>query len=148
MTTRQRSARGYTLAELASVLILVGVLASLAFPVTRRALDSWAVRSVRDQALGDLHRIRMVARTRGGARLVIRGDRGALEGWSGDSLLWTRREAAEAGVEIELPRGAESTMLEFDALGLGVVTSRTLVFRRGQARARLVISSRGRGSRR
>ena len=38
--------------------------------------------------------------------------------------------------------------LAFDALGLGIVTSRTLVFRKGDSEARLVVSSRGRGSRR
>jgi hypothetical protein len=91
----------------------------------------------------------MEARIRGGATLAVDGKTGALAAWAGDSLLWSRSEGLRSGVRITRPDGALLVdSLEFDALGLGAVTSRTLVFRRGDAEARLVISSRGRGSRR
>jgi hypothetical protein len=68
--------------------------------------------------------------------------------WSPDSLLWEDRSPGEHGVEISVPGGAATATLTFDALGLGVVASRTLVFRRGDAEVRLVVSARGRGTRR
>ncbi|MDT8342696.1 MAG: hypothetical protein RQ751_14390, partial [Longimicrobiales bacterium] len=127
---------------------LASLLLSLALPLGRRAVDRWTVRAVRDQALAALHRTRMEARLLGGAVLEVDGGRGVLTARAADSVLWTRHDAGEAGVTIQLPGGGERTSVTFDGLGLGVVASRTLVFRRGGEEARLVISSRGRGARR
>ena len=140
--------RGFTLLELGVVLGLLGLLLSLALPLGRRTLDLWTVRAVRDQALAALHRTRVEARLRGGAVLEVDGVEGTIAARSADSVLWVRHEPAESGVSMGLPDGTPRTSMSFDALGLGVVSSRTVVFRRGAAEARLVISSRGRGARR
>lgn len=139
---------GFTLLELGIVLGILGLLLSLALPMGRRTLDFWAVQAVRDQALAALHRTRMEARVRGGAVLEVDGVAGTIVARAADSILWVRHEPGEAEVSIALPDGSTRTAVSFDALGLGVVASRTLVFRRGRAEARLVISSRGRGARR
>lgn len=143
---RRRS--GFTLLEAAAVLSLFALALSVAVPLGRGTLDLWTVRAVRDQVLAALHRTRMEARLRSGAELVVRGDQGLVEVRAADSLLWLTRGPAEAGVRVSLPDGRPDAELIFDGLGLGVVTSRTLVFLKGDAEARLVISSRGRGSRR
>ena len=140
--------RGFTLLELAVVLTLLAVLVGLGTPLWRGSVDQWAVRSVRDRTLAALHRTRLEARTRGGARLEVDGPTGRVTVWAADSLLWQDASAAEHRVTVALPGGGPVTPLAFDALGLGVVTSRTLVFRGGDAEARLVVSARGRGTRR
>lgn len=139
---------GFTLLEVAVALCLMSLALSVVAPLARRTLDLWAVRAVRDGALAALHRTRMEARIRGGAILAVDGDAGTLEARVADSVLWRSRQPGEAGVRVSLPDGRTGVDLAFDALGLGIVTSRTLVFRRGEAEARLVISSRGRASRR
>jgi len=147
-STSRRPPRGFTVLELGVALSLVSLLVSVAIPLGRRTVDLWTVRAVRDQALAALHRTRMEARLLGGAVLDVDGVAGTLTARSGDSLLWVRREPAEAHVRVSLPDGSLTTQLAYDALGLGVVSSRTLVFRRGEAEARLVVSSRGRAARR
>lgn len=142
------SRRAHTLLELGVVVALLGLALSVTLPVGRAALDRWVVRSVRDQALAALHRVRMEARIHGGASLKVDGSAGTLTARTGDSVLWVRRDPAEAAVSVSLPDGSPETEILWDALGLGVISSRTLVFRRGAAEARLVVSSRGRGSRR
>lgn len=144
---RVQRTRGVTLAEIATVLVLAGVALGMALPLTSRALDRWAVRAARDEALALLHRARMEARLAGGARLEIRLEPAAMAVFTGDSLVAEWSGGAEGGVRIDLPGDRLRDELWFDALGLGVVTSRTLVFRRGPAEARLVISSRGRARR-
>lgn len=139
---------GFSLLELVVAIALTGVALALAAPLGRDTLDRWTVRAVRDQALAALHRSRMEARIRGGVVLTFDGDRGVISARTRDSLLWERRDPADASVSMELPDGRRATELVFDRLGLGIVTSRTILFRKGEAEARLVVSSRGRGSRR
>lgn len=142
-----RPSPGFTLAEIAAALVLAGVALGLALPLTSRTLDRWAVRASRDEALALLHRTRMEARLAGGARLEIRSEPAMLAVFTGDSLVTEWTAGAERGVRIDLPARRIRDQLRFDALGLGIVTSRTLTFRRGVAEARLVISSRGRARR-
>lgn len=138
---------GFTLAEVVTVLVLTGVVLGLALPLTGRALDRWAVQASRDEALALVHRTRMEARLGGGARLFITSEPAALAVFRGDSLVQEWKDGARRGVRIELPGQRSQDELRFDGLGLGIVTSRTLAFRRGSAEARLVISSRGRARR-
>lgn len=140
--------RGHTFLELILVLALAAVILGIALPVGRGALDRWAATAIRDQALAALHRARMEARLQGGATLALDGEVGRLSIRVRDSLLWSSDAPGESGVRITLPDGSPVTSLDFDALGLGIVASRTLLFRRGDAEAFLVVSSRGRGSRR
>lgn len=143
-------AGGFTLLELTVALTLIAILVGLGAPLWRNAVDRWAVRAVRDHAAVALHRTRLEARRWGGARLEFDTGEGLLRLRRGatDSIVWEDAALADHRVELVLPRNASGTTLTFDALGLGVVASRTLLFQRGGAEARLVISSRGRGSRR
>jgi type II secretory pathway pseudopilin PulG len=144
-----RPAAAFTVLELVVALALAGVLVGMSLPAGRGLLDRLAVGAERDRALAALHRVRVEARIRDGATLAVDGRTGVLTARAGDSLLWRRADAGRSGVRITHPDGTPAVdTLDFDAWGLGVVTSRTLVFRRGHAEARLVISSRGRGSRR
>jgi len=140
-----RSQGAFTLPELLVVLVVLAVAFGLALPVAGSMLDRWAVRSARDQALALLHRTRMEARLSGGARLELASDPVELRITVDDSLVTRWRGAG--GVTLDLPGGRGEDVLRFDALGLGIVTSRTLRFRRGRAESRLVVSSRGRGRR-
>lgn len=145
-----RPSSGFTLLELMAVLAIVGVLLGMGTPLWRSTADRWAVRTVRDGTASALRRTRLEARRWGGARLEIDAGAGRLRVYrtSPDSVLWEDDRLAELRVDLTLPRNALRTTLHFDGLGLGVVASRTLVFRRGAAEARLVVSSRGRGTRR
>ena len=142
------SRAGITLLDLVAVLALLGVALGLAIPASRAAVDRRAVSSVRDQALAALHRSRLEARMRGGAVLEFDGVQGRLRVLSGDSLLWSSDAPGEHRVTMALQDGGRSTAVRFDALGLGILASRTVLFRGGGAEAGLVISSRGRGRRR
>ena len=146
---QSRRVAAFTILEMVVALALAGVLVGISLPAGRGLLDRWAVGAERDRALAALHRVRVEARIRDGATLAVDGRTGVLTARAGDSILWSRGDGSRSGVRITRPDGAPVVdTLDFDAWGLGVVTSRTLVFRRGQAEARLVISSRGRGSRR
>ncbi|MEJ2539799.1 MAG: hypothetical protein P8188_07500 [Gemmatimonadota bacterium] len=136
--------------ELMVSLALLSLLAGIGAPLWRSTVDRWAVRSVRDRALAALHRTRVEARRWGGAYLEVDGEAGSfrLHRLTGDSLVWEDRAPDEHRVRVLTPRGASRTTLSFDPLGLGIVSSRTLLFRRGAAEARLVVSSRGRATRR
>lgn len=147
---RRRVSSGFSLLELTVVLTLLFVLVGLGAPLWRGAVDVWAVGVVRDRAAVALHRTRVEARRWGGARLELDADEGRLRLLlsSTDSVVWEDSSLKDHRVQLVLPREASTATLAFDALGLGIVTSRTLVFRRGGAERRLVVSSRGRGSRR
>ncbi len=143
------SRRGFTLLELSVVLTLISVLVGLGTPLWRSMVDRWAVRTVRDRTAVALHRSRVEARLWGGARLEVDAAAGHLRiiRTRTDSLIWEDDAAAHHRVRMVLPRGVEGTTLAFDALGLGVVASRTILFRRGEAEDALIVSSRGRGRR-
>lgn len=144
-----RAGRGFTLLELTVALALLSLLLGLGAPLWRGTVDHWAVRTVRDRVAAGVHRARLEGRLRGGSRFELDAAAGrlSLHGTAPDSLLWEDESPREHRVRLVLPRGADQTRLRFDALGLGVVASHTLVFRRGDAEARLVVSSRGRVSR-
>ena len=150
MSAPPPSRRGFTLLELAVTLSLLSLVAGLGAPLWRGAVDGWAVRTVRDRSAVALHRARLEARRWGGARLELDAPGGRLRLYriGPDSLIWEDPSPGEHRVQLVLPRGADETTLDFDALGLGIVGSRTLLFRRGGAEARLVVSSRGRATRR
>ncbi len=104
--------------------------------------------SAREQALGLVHRARALALAGGGATLRVRQDDELILLLDGAGSERERLDVAEAGVDLRTTGGAREVDLTWTALGWGRVSSRTLDFRRGSARARLVISSRGRASRR
>ena len=138
---------GFTLLELVVVLALLGVAIAELLPAARSQLDRMAVLAAREEVAGLLHRTRGEAMARGEAELVLTSVPPEAElVVRGDTLARARLEAAY-GVTLMLSRGRPEARLTFGPLGLGRVTSQTLRFRRGDAEARLVISSLGRVAR-
>ncbi len=135
---------GFTLIELTFTVMIAAVALGLAAPFGTRALDRLAARAARDTVMGFIHQTRIHARLHGGARLRILPD-SVVEVWAGDSLR-ARWIGKELHVTID-PGRPDSVNLEWDALGVGRIASRTLKFRRGNAETRLVISSLGRARR-
>ena len=135
---------GYSLLEITVVLLLLGVLLGLTVPPFQRALAYAEARSARDVVAGEAARARALAAARGGADVVLDVNR--------------RRVWIEARDTATAPRplgdgrlrvwadgvAADTIRLRYDALGLGVLASRTLRFRAGVAEAGLTISSYGR----
>lgn len=66
----------------------------------------------------------------------------------GEGLRRASVDLSERGVEVRSSGTAEVIDIRWNALGWGIVASRTLILERGRAAARLVVSSRGRVSRR
>jgi prepilin-type N-terminal cleavage/methylation domain-containing protein len=140
--------RGFTLLELVVVLVLLGLSMAELLPAARRQLDRMAVLGAREEVAGLLHRARGEALARGGAELVLtseppRAELIALE----DTLARTKLEDSY-GVTLGLSRDRPEARLKFGPLGLGLVASQTVRFRRGDAEALLVMSSLGRVARR
>lgn len=136
--------RGYTLLELATVLVLVAIATSLLVPAGRDLRDSFAVSAGREALAGLIAEARSAAPARGGAAVRVQG--GPWRAWAtgGTTLLRTVELERELGVTVELSRGRTSLELRFDALGLGQVASETVVLARGEHRRTLVVSSYGR----
>lgn len=135
---------GFTYLELLVLLVVLGVLLPPLAGLGVRVRDRAAVRSAVEDAASLLARGRWSAVTSGGASVEFRTDPAA--GWAlnrvGDTVL-VRRFGAR-GVDLALSRGRPSTLIRFGPLGLGVVSSQTLVFSRGDQRQSVVVSSLGR----
>lgn len=140
--------RGTTLPELALMLATAGVLLSLATPGVRRALDRSAVVSAREELVALAHHGRALAPNLGGATLRLHRSTGVAELLDGEGLRRASVDLSERGVEVRSSGTAEVIDIRWNALGWGIVASRTLILERGRAAARLVVSSRGRVSRR
>lgn len=83
----------------------------------------------------------------GGSRIeVVRPD-DEVRLVAGDSIRARYRPGREHGVTLEIGGERERAEIVYDALGLGRIASRTLVFTRGRARDTLRVSSYGRVSR-
>lgn len=141
-------ARGHTLLELTLVLAVGAIAAAVLAPPARTLSDRLAVTAAREAVAGLLAEARVVAMERGGASVHLAD--GPWRAWSvaDGEVVRTIQLERETGVLVELGGGRREVSLDFDALGLGVVASRTLIFRRGDAEARLVVSGYGRIRRR
>jgi hypothetical protein len=103
-----------------------------------------AVLGAREEVVALLHRAREEAIARGGSELVLRAVPPGVELLSGaDTLARSGLEKAY-GVTLGLSGDRAEARLVFGALGLGLVSSQTLRFGRGEVEARLVVSSLGR----
>src|SRR5688572_12414956 len=136
----------FTLPEVVLVLTLMGIAGTALLPSARAASDRLAVTAAREAVAALTARARSEAMAHGGAILHLRASDG--HGWieAGDSVLELRRLSEEFGVSVDLGAGGEAELV-FDALGLGRRASRTVVLRRGDAEARLVIAAYGRAVR-
>jgi Tfp pilus assembly protein FimT len=140
--------RGHTLVELTFVLLLVGVAAASVAPTARQAQERAAVVAAREAVVGLLAEARLAAIESGGASVRIASDTGIAEALARGTTLRRVALATDFGVTLEVGGSGSSVELRYDALGLGRMTSLTIVFRRGQAAAELIVSSYGRVRRR
>lgn len=137
---------GTTLPELILLMLLIALLTAFAVPATRNARDQAAVRGARNALAGSVARARMLALSRGSARLSVDVSRDAVDLEAGGSAAEPRRElGAEFGVDIVVDQSSVPVVvLEFDGLGVGRLANRTFRVRRGAAEARLTLSTYGR----
>jgi type II secretory pathway pseudopilin PulG len=138
---------GYTILELLTALVLMGLSLSVLLPAARRQVDRMAVLGAREEVAGLFHRARSEAVARGGARVFLVAEPARAELLAGDEVLVLAHLKDEYGVTLTLSSGRPEAELTFDALGLGRVASQTLRFSRGRAEVRLVVSSLGRVAR-
>src|SRR5688572_24557453 len=124
--------RGFTLPELAVVLLLMSIAGTALLPSARAASDRVAVTAAREAVAALAVRARTEAMVHGGASLRLRAADG--RGWieAGDAVVEARALAADYGVTVDLGEGGEAELV-FDALGLGRRASRTVILRRGRA---------------
>ena len=144
---RFRRAGGFTLVELATALFILGLSLSLLLPAAGRQVEWMAVRGARDEVAGLLHRARGEAVARGGAQLVLSASPPIAKVLAGEETLARATLDESYGVSMTLSRGQQEATLAFGPLGLGLVASQTLRFKRGEAEAVLVVSSLGRAVR-
>lgn len=135
--------RGMTLIELLTVLAVTGVLVAMAAPRLAGGADRWLVREAREELVGLLYQARMEARRHGQARVVLETGGGAVLEIPGRDPP-VRWDPSVPGVRLEVLGARDQVTLEFGPAGLGRVSSATLVLRRGDAEARIVVSSYGR----
>lgn len=135
---------GVSVIEMLVVLSLLGILLGMIAPGAVRWRDAAAVRGARDELAAGLAWTRLAAAAHGGASLVM--DPAAARYW-----ITMRDGATRRAVDlfdrygVTLETGTTDTLaLEYDALGIGRVTSRTLRLRRGSAEGGLVVSGHGR----
>jgi len=136
---------GYSLVELLAVLATLGIALAVATPGVRRTIDRYAVRAARDAVATELARTRMLARTHGGAALVLDARDGMV--WvrspRGDTLALPTHVTAVYNARIDLS-GADTAAVAYDRLGIGRMANRTVRLVRHDADARLTISAYGR----
>ena len=140
--------KGFTLFECVVVLAIVGIGVALGLPALQLQRDRWAVTQAREASAALLARARVEALGSGGSTVTISEPRGRLE----RSLRGTVRESVELrdryGVYLEMSGRDTLSTIEFNALGLGRMSARTLRFARGRMSRSLVISTYGRVARR
>ena len=140
----RRRLAGFTFLELLVLLAVLGVLLPPLSALGIEVRDRAAVRQALEDASALLTRGRWLAVTSGGSSVEFRAD--PPSGWAldrvGDTVLI--RRFGEQGVELELSRGRPGAVIRFGPLGLGMVSSQTLTFSRGDQRQALVVSGLGR----
>lgn len=135
---------GFTLLELAAVLLLLGFSLGGLLPAARRQLDRIAVLGAREEVAGLFHRARAEAVAFGGATIHLDSGNASAKLLAGGEVVDQVALMDEYRVTLLLSRGRSEAELSFDPLGLGRVASQTLRFHRGKAEAGLVVSSLGR----
>lgn len=144
---RSRNARAaFTLLEMVLVLVIIGIVAGIAAPLFGNALDRLAVRRAADALTLAIARTRSEAVAHGGAALVLRVEAGRyrVEGDEGVRADRVIDLADRYGITLRASGTAARVHVRFDALGIGRMASRTVTISRGEAEARLIISSYGR----
>jgi prepilin-type N-terminal cleavage/methylation domain-containing protein len=136
--------RGYTLIELLLVLVVLGVLLTLAAPSFGRWRDVVAVAGARDELAGRLAWTRIAAASHGGATLIVLLPDGRYRVEVGGGGVPFAGELGRVyGVTLDAG-GADSLELGFNSLGVGRMTGRTIRVVRGAAEAGLTVTPFGR----
>lgn len=138
---------GYTLVELVAVLTILAVGVSSAAPTARRLADDARVSAARETVARGFIRGRAAAVGAGGSVVTVVARPARIRVEAGGATVYDMPLGDER-TTVELTRGRDSLSLRFDALGIGRFTSATVVLRRGDADAGLVLSSYGRIRRR
>lgn len=134
---------GYTLVELASVLVLLAVAASAFAPAARRVADRAAVVSGREEVVRALTRARAAAVSRGGSSVTVIARPPAVR-ISERSVPVRVVPIGGDRLTVRLTGSRDSTTFVFDALGIGRFANGTVVLQRGDAETGLTVSSYGR----
>jgi type II secretory pathway pseudopilin PulG len=140
--------RGHTLVELTFVLLLMGVAAASVAPTARQLQERAAVAAAREAVVGLLAEARLAAIETGGATVWIDSGSGLAQAIARGTTLRRVALTTDFGVTVKLSGAQPRVELRYDALGLGRMSSITIVLRRGGAAAELIVSSYGRVRRR
>lgn len=135
---------GFTLLELALVLLILGIVAGTALPLFAGARDGAAVRAARAELAAAFAVARLTAIRSGGASIVVDTDSGDV--WietAGGFRTTSYPLRARYGVTVSSTR-ASPVALRYDALGIGRITNATIHVTRRSASASLVVSAYGR----
>ncbi len=135
---------GFTILELAAVLALLAVAASLSFPVGWRVRERLSVIGAREELVGLITQARGEALRHGGSSLIVVRHPAEIRVEAGGEILRRVDIGATWRTELVLSGGRPSVELRFDASGLGRMAARSVTFTRGSAVARLIISAYGR----
>lgn len=138
---------GYTFVEIVLVLGFLGVSLAAAIPPFQETRDRIAVRSARESVIGFFSRARYHAVLRGGAEVLASEGLQSVTLRSAVGVVEIQDLSATYGVQLDILGTAQEVRFRFDALGLGRVSSRTLVLRRGDAVSRVILSAYGRARR-
>jgi len=143
----EHASPGYTLVELASVLVLLAVGASVVAPGARKLADRTAVTGAREEVVRAIARGRAAAIGSVGSSVTVgRSPPRVRVSAAGRSV--EERPIGDDGLIVELSGGRDSLTLRFDGLGIGRFANGTVRLRRGDAEAVLSVSSYGRVRRR
>jgi prepilin-type N-terminal cleavage/methylation domain-containing protein len=135
--------RGFTLIEMAIVLVVLGIVAGISAPHLSGYVDRLAVRRAADETAAFFNRARIAAVYRAvRMRIAFASDSlTAIAEGAADSVAWKAPGPARYGVGLTASR--PEIMLYPNGLGLGAANTK-LVFRRGVAADSLTISRLGR----
>jgi prepilin-type N-terminal cleavage/methylation domain-containing protein len=140
---RHRS--GFTLLELALVVVMLGTALALATPRLQHARHVFAVRAARAELAGAVSIARVTAVRSGGATLHIDPATGMawIEAADGSRLSPDYPLAARFGVGVATSSGG-GVALRYDGLGIGRMANASVTVSRGSVSAGLTISAYGR----
>lgn len=127
---------------------LLGVLVGMGLPPLAALRDRMAVRGARESAVGLFAEARARALVAGEAVVLATESPPELRVRAPGEPTSAVELTSEYGVSLDIPGPPRRAALRFDALGIGRMASRTLLFRRGSAEAGLVVSAYGRVRRR
>ena len=136
---------GFTLIELAWVLVLGAFLLSLATPAFLRGRDALAVRAARDHLIQSVALARALAPALGGSELLLEPGAGRVRVRSSGRVHEDHSLASLYGVRLSVQGTTQPLVsLRFDGLGIGRMANRTIALERGGSRAGVTLSMYGR----